>query len=136
MTPDPNERRDHDPELAADQEADGNTIAPLPGELGIPNVATRQRIAMSKKGLLAAVLFIGTLVTVAGFTIQSFVSSGKKFQDYLADEKKKGGKVYYFVTEHSRMSTLQNEIGKTVSFDKLTPPELNNKFGLVRAVFE
>ena len=68
--------------------------------------------------------------------VPAFVSSGKKFQDYLADEKKKGGKVYYFVTEHSRMSTLQNEIGKTVSFDKLTPPELNNKFGLVRAVFE
>jgi type IV secretion system protein VirB10 len=81
MTPDPNERRDHDPELAADQEADGNTIAPLPGEPGIPNVATRQRIAMSKKGLLAVVLFIGTLVTVAGFTIQNFVSSGKKAED-------------------------------------------------------
>lgn len=81
MTPDPNERRDHDPEMAADQEADGNTIAPLPGEPGIPNVATRQRIAMSKKGLLAVVLFIGTLVVVAGFTIQNFVSSGKKADD-------------------------------------------------------
>lgn len=81
MTPDPNERRNHDPELAADQEAVGNTITPLPGEPGIPNVATRQRIAMSKKGLLAVVLFIGTLVTVAGFTIQNFVSGGKKAED-------------------------------------------------------
>lgn len=81
MTPDPNERRDRDPELAAAQEADGNTIAPLPGEPGIPNVATHQRIAMSKKGLLAVVLFIGTLVTVAGFTIHNFVSSGKKSED-------------------------------------------------------
>ncbi len=81
MTPDPNERRDRDPELAADQAADGDTISPLPGEPGIPNVATRQRIAMSKKGLLAVVLFIGTLVTVAGFTIQNFVSSGKKAED-------------------------------------------------------
>jgi type IV secretion system protein VirB10 len=81
MTPEPNERRDRDPEHAADQEADGNTIAPLPGEPGIPNVATRQRIAMSKKGLLAVVLFIGTLLIVAGFTIQNFVSSGKKAED-------------------------------------------------------
>ncbi len=68
--------------------------------------------------------------------VPAFVSSGKKFQDYLGEEKKKGGKVFYFVTEHSRMSTLQNEIGKTVSFEKLTPPELNNKFGLARATFE
>ncbi len=81
MTPDPNERRDHNPELADAQDADGNTIAPLPGEPGIPNVATRQRISMSKKGLLAVVLFIGTLATVAGFTIQNFVSSGKKADD-------------------------------------------------------
>jgi hypothetical protein len=43
---------------------------------------------------------------------------------------------FYFVTEHSRMTTLQNEIGATKSFEKLTGPELNNKFGLVRAVFE
>ncbi|MEO7332119.1 MAG: glycosyltransferase family 39 protein [Minicystis sp.] len=68
--------------------------------------------------------------------VPAFVSSGKKFQDYLGDEKKKGGKVFYFLTEHSRMSTLQNEIGATKSFEKLTPPELNNKFGLVRAIFE
>ena len=33
--------------------ADGNTISPLPGEPGIPNVAARQRVSMSKKGLLA-----------------------------------------------------------------------------------
>jgi type IV secretion system protein VirB10 len=81
MTPDTNERRDRDPEHAADQEADGNTITPLPGEPGIPNVATQQRIAMSKKGLLAVVLFIGTLVIVAGFTIQNFVSSGHNAED-------------------------------------------------------
>ena len=30
-----------------------NTISPLPGEPGIPNVAERPRISMSRKGLLA-----------------------------------------------------------------------------------
>ncbi|MFO0758888.1 MAG: glycosyltransferase family 39 protein [Byssovorax sp.] len=71
-----------------------------------------------------------------GNHVPAFVSSGKKFQDYMAEEKKKGGKVFYFITEHSRMSTLQNELGPLKAFDKLTPPEQNNKFGLARATFE
>jgi type IV secretion system protein VirB10 len=62
-------------------EGDGNAIAPLPGEAGIPNVAERQRISVSKKGLLAVVLLITTLVVVAGFTIQRFSASGKKDED-------------------------------------------------------
>lgn len=75
MTQDP---RDRDPDLGADPAADGNTISPLPGEPGIPNVAARQRISMSKKGLLAVLLLIGSLVAVAAFTIQRFSASGKK----------------------------------------------------------
>lgn len=63
------------------QEDDTNVIAPLPGEAGIPNVAERQRISVSKKGLLAVGLLIGTLVVVAGFTIQKFAASGKKDED-------------------------------------------------------
>ena len=78
MTHDPNDPRDRDPELGAQPEPDGNTIAPLPGEHGIPNVAVRQRISMSKKGLLAVALLVGSLVAVAAFTIQRFSSSGKK----------------------------------------------------------
>jgi len=62
-------------------EGDGNVIAPLPGEAGIPNVAERHRISVSKKGLLAVVLLITTLVVVAGFTIQRFTASGKKDED-------------------------------------------------------
>ena len=71
-----------------------------------------------------------------GNHVPAFVSSGKKFQDYVAEELKKGTKTIYFMTEPSRTGTLQNEIGTTKSFEKLTPPELNNKFLLVRAVFE
>jgi type IV secretion system protein VirB10 len=81
MTQDPNDR---EPDLGADPAADGNTISPLPGEPGIPNVAARQRISMSKKGLLAVLLLIGSLVAVAAFTIQRFSASGKK-----ADEESK-----------------------------------------------
>ena len=62
-------------------EDDANVIAPLPGEAGIPNVAERQRISVSKKGLLAVGLLIATLVVVAGFTIQKFAASGKKDED-------------------------------------------------------
>ena len=71
----------------------------------------------------------------SGNHVPAFVSSGKKFQDYVTEERKKGTRTFYFMTEHARTGTLQNEIGPTVSFEKLTPPELNNKFLLVRAVF-
>ncbi len=57
---------------------DTNTIAPLPGEVGIPNVAERQRISISKKGLLAVGLLVLSLVVVAAFTIQRFAASGKQ----------------------------------------------------------
>ena len=77
MTHDPNEPRDREPNVGPEPEADGNTISPLPGEPGIPNVATRQRMAVSTKGLLAVVLFIGSLVAVAAFAIQRFSASGK-----------------------------------------------------------
>jgi hypothetical protein len=65
MKHDPDEPRDRQPDVGAEPEADSNTISPLPGEPGIPNVATRQRMAVSTKGLLAVVLLIGSLVAVA-----------------------------------------------------------------------
>jgi 4-amino-4-deoxy-L-arabinose transferase-like glycosyltransferase len=71
-----------------------------------------------------------------GNHVPAFVSSGKKFQDYILDEKKKGLRTFYFVTEHGRTSTLSNELGPTKEFEKLTTPELDNKFVLVRARFD
>lgn len=64
----PDNRPDEDP----------NSIAALPGEAGIPNVTERQRLVVSKKGLLALGLFVLTLIVIAGFTIQKFAASGKK----------------------------------------------------------
>jgi type IV secretion system protein VirB10 len=78
MTHDPNDPRDRDPNLGAEPEPDGNAISPLPGEPGIPDVAARQRVSMSKKGLLAVALLVGSLVAVAAVTIQRFSASGKK----------------------------------------------------------
>jgi type IV secretion system protein VirB10 len=78
MTHDPNDPRNRDPNLGAEIEPDGNAISPLPGEPGIPNVAARQRVSMSKKGLLAVALLVGSLVAVAAVTIQRFSASGKK----------------------------------------------------------
>jgi type IV secretion system protein VirB10 len=60
---------------------DANSISPLPGESGIPNVAERQRISISKKGLLAVGLLVLSLVFAAAFTIQRFSASGKKADD-------------------------------------------------------
>lgn len=78
MTHDPNDPRDRDPNLGAEPDPDGNAISPLPGEPGIPDVAARQRTSMSKKGLLAVALLVGSLVAVAAVTIQRFSASGKK----------------------------------------------------------
>lgn len=59
-------------------EPDDNALSPLPGETGIPDVAARQGIALSKKGLLAVALLVGSLVAVLGFTIQRVAASGKR----------------------------------------------------------
>ncbi|WP_437297075.1 ArnT family glycosyltransferase [Sorangium sp. So ce426] len=72
----------------------------------------------------------------AGNRLAAFVSSGKKFQDYINEQKKKGVKTFYFVTEHGRTGSLSNELGSPRIFEKLTSIELNNKFLVVRATFE
>jgi hypothetical protein len=71
-----------------------------------------------------------------GNRIPAFVTSGKKFQDYLLEEKKKGAKTFYFLTEHGRSGSLSNELGSPRFFDKLTTADQNNKFVLIRARFE
>ncbi len=72
-----------------------------------------------------------------GNQVPAFVSSGSKFQKWIDEQKKtKDQKVFYFVTEHKRARNLKNELGSPGRFEKLTDPQLNNKFQLVRAVFE
>ncbi len=50
--------------------------------------------------------------------------------------RRRAVRTFYFVTEHGRTSTLSNELGPTREFEKLTTPELDNKFCLVRAKFD
>jgi hypothetical protein len=66
----------------------------------------------------------------------AFVSSGAPFTTYIQQQKDKGIKTLWFVTEHSRTSALKNEVGNSKSFDIVTDKRLNNKFCLVKAVFE
>ena len=84
---DPTGRPDDSPSDAPDD--GGNHIQPLPGEAGIPNVAGSPRQPMSKKGLLAAVLFALTIIALIGFSIARFAASGQKPD---ADTRPAGGR--------------------------------------------
>lgn len=64
------------PSAESSAETDGNTITPLPGEAGIPNVAARQRVSWSAKGLLAVALLMLSLIAVSAFSIHRFAASG------------------------------------------------------------
>ncbi|WP_300649047.1 type IV secretion system protein VirB10 [Hydrogenophaga sp.] len=64
------------PSAEPSAETDGNTISPLLGEAGIPNVAARQRVSWSAKGLLAVALLMLSLIAVSAFSIHRFAASG------------------------------------------------------------
>jgi 4-amino-4-deoxy-L-arabinose transferase-like glycosyltransferase len=68
-----------------------------------------------------------------GNDVPAFVSSGKRFTDWVAAQKASGVQVMFFTTEHSRIGTLKRELGSTRKFELLTTPELNDKFVLARA---
>ena len=57
------------------------TLNPLPGEAGIPSVAELHRSPWSRKGLLAVVLLMASLIAVSAYSIHRFASSGKKSDD-------------------------------------------------------
>jgi hypothetical protein len=69
--------------------------------------------------------------------IPAFVSSGAHFKSWISEQRKKGVKTMYFVTEHGRVGSLKSEIGEGIaSFDAITDKALDNKFGMFRVVFE
>jgi 4-amino-4-deoxy-L-arabinose transferase-like glycosyltransferase len=70
-----------------------------------------------------------------GNHIPVFVSSGQPFSTYLVNERAQGKKTFYFVSEHSRTNALRSEIGAHSTFELLTDTRLNNKFALIRVVF-
>src|SRR5690349_24182581 len=70
---------EHDPLSQAGPQ--GDSISPLPGEPGIPDVTKRRRLSWSKKGLLAVGLLLLCLLSVSAFFVQRFTAGGKKPDD-------------------------------------------------------
>jgi 4-amino-4-deoxy-L-arabinose transferase-like glycosyltransferase len=66
--------------------------------------------------------------------VPAFVSTGATFQTWLKKEKDKGERVFFLVTEHSRLSGLKSEVGAK-TYKEITDKALCNKFVLVRAEF-
>lgn len=64
----------HNPSIA--EPADGNTITPLPGEPGIPQVTAARSANWSRKGALGLGMMVLTLVLFAGFAINRYFTSG------------------------------------------------------------
>jgi len=87
------------PDAALDD--DSATLAPLPGERGIPDVLERQRTALSRKALVAAALLTTSLIAVSAISIERFAASGKKTDD--ADSKRASDRPAAATTEPRRL---------------------------------
>lgn len=58
------------------EDTGGNTISPLPGEPGIPQVTAQQPLSWSKKGMLSLALLAISLLLVLVLSIQRLTASG------------------------------------------------------------
>lgn len=67
-----------------------------------------------------------------GNRLPVFVRTGTNFKNYLSELRAKGVKVIFVSTEHSRMTSLKNELGKVKKFEPITTSALNNKFFVAR----
>jgi 4-amino-4-deoxy-L-arabinose transferase-like glycosyltransferase len=71
-----------------------------------------------------------------GNAVPAFVTSGLRFQDYVAEKRRRGANTVYFLVEHGRLTGLRGELSRPKELVALVPPEANNKFTLARATFE
>jgi 4-amino-4-deoxy-L-arabinose transferase-like glycosyltransferase len=69
-----------------------------------------------------------------GNRIPAFVSTGGPFSTWIKQQRDKGVKVIFFVTEHGRTGGLRSEVGAK-SYTEVTDKKVCNKFVLVRAEF-
>jgi 4-amino-4-deoxy-L-arabinose transferase-like glycosyltransferase len=67
-----------------------------------------------------------------GNRIPAFVSSGATFTTWLKQQREKGVRVMYFITEHGRVGGLKGEVSAK-SYREITDKALNNKFVVIRA---
>jgi len=66
--------------------------------------------------------------------VPAFVSSGAPFTKWIKEQRDKGVKVIYFVTEHGRVGGLKSEAA-AVKYTDVTDKNVCNKFALVRAEY-
>jgi len=66
--------------------------------------------------------------------VPAFVSTGAPFTKWIKEQRDKGVKVMYFVTEHGRVGGLRSEAGAT-KYTDVTDKNVCNKFLLVRAEY-
>ncbi len=78
----------------------GNALAPLPGEHGIPDVAQRAKVSVSKKGLAAVAFLVLSLAVVSALSIHR-LAMGSKPSD--ADAKAAGNRPSTANTEPRRL---------------------------------
>ena len=65
---------------AADEHKPGTAdsgLTPLPGEHGIPHVATRTHVQVSRKGLIALAILVVTLLSFSAISVQRWISGRK-----------------------------------------------------------
>jgi 4-amino-4-deoxy-L-arabinose transferase-like glycosyltransferase len=67
-----------------------------------------------------------------GNHIPAFVTTGATFTSWLKTQRDSGVRVMFFITEHSRIDGLENEVHAR-SYREVTDEVLNNKFVVVRA---
>jgi 4-amino-4-deoxy-L-arabinose transferase-like glycosyltransferase len=69
-----------------------------------------------------------------GNRVAIFVTSGAPMKAYVEQRRARGQGDLYFVTEHERVNGLRSELGAVKSFERLTTPDQDRQFCLVRAV--
>jgi len=79
----------------------GDTIVPLSGEAGIPNVAQRVPISVSKKGLAGIALLVVTLAAMSTVYVQRWVASFAKPDD--TESKRTGDRPAAASTEPKKL---------------------------------
>jgi len=77
-----------------------DTLSPLPGEAGIPDVATPSRAAISKKGVLALAALVLSLAVVAGLAIHRLATNSRHAS---TDDRMTGDKPAAAATEPRKL---------------------------------
>ena len=96
-----NERPEEQRAASPAVDDDGNSLSPLPGEPGIPNVTDKPRAAIEKKGLLAVAIATVSLIAISAISFQRWVGSGTKPED--ADSKRASNRPAAATTEPRRL---------------------------------